>query len=435
MKPILHSILTLTLICITTYSVSAQYVLDEYYQQGEMLYEDHIYKAGIRTVKFHPLDDDLSMPVISLTSGERLLLTFDDLFADYMNMSYTIIHCNADWTPSNLLKQEYIANFQEAFITEYDYSINALIPYTNYEVVIPSGDMRLLKSGNYLLKVYVAGDESDLVLTRRFMVYEERVSVGGVVKRPSRVEYINVRQEVDFVVSHTDYMIQNPFTDLKVWLMKNQRWDNAIPDLKPQFLQNGQLLYQYDKENTFAGGNEYRFFDLKNLQSLTQNVSRIERDSVYTAFLKADVPRTISNYAVNFDINGQYVVRRLDATNSSTEADYTYVDFLLEYPAPLESSDVYLFGRFTDWKLLPEYKLKYDYTRNAYRTKALLKQGYYNYMYAVYSSDPPQADITVIEGSHWETENTYQILVYNREVGERYDRLIGFGELTSDDLY
>ncbi|MDZ7845870.1 MAG: DUF5103 domain-containing protein [Owenweeksia sp.] len=192
------------------------------------------------------------------------------------------------------------------------------------------------------------------MLTRRFMVYEDRVSVGGEVKRPSRVELMDVRQEIDFFISHQNYHIQNPFTDLKVHLFKNQRWDNVITNLKPQFLQNEQLRYQYDKENTFMGGNEYRFFDLKNLQSLTQEVGKIERDSVYTAYLLPDQGRNIANYSLQFDINGQYVVRRLDAGNDDTEADYAYVDFMLKYPTPTEKSDVYLFGKFSDWKLLPE---------------------------------------------------------------------------------
>lgn len=429
------TLLQIVLILGFSHSISAQYAIDEYYQEGELKYEDHIYKAGIRGVKFHPLDNQLGMPIIRLNSGDRLRLTFDDLFADFMNMSYTIEHCNADWTPSNLLKQEYVPNLQDSYIEEYEYSINALVPYTNYQLLIPNNDMQILKSGNYMLKVYMAGDKDDLVLTRRFMVYEERVTVGGNVKRATRVEYMNERQEVDFVISHSDYEIQNPFTDLNVHLMKNNRWDNAILNLKPQYIQNSQLIYQYDKENTFKGGNEYRFFDIKNMQSLTQNVSKIDRDSVYTAYLFPDKPRQITNYTLWEDINGQYLIRRLDATNSDLESDYVYVDFLLKYPSPIETSDVYVFGRFTDWKLLPEYRMKYDYGRGAYHLRVPLKQGYYNYMYAVYEPGKNEADVTKIEGSHWQTGNTYQILVYNREVGKRYDRLIGFVELSSEDLF
>lgn len=412
----------------------SQYVRDEYYQQKEMLFEDHVYKAGIHTVKLHPTNDELALPIIRLNSGQ-LRLSFDDLYDDFMNLRYSITHCNADWTASGLLQQEYIANLQDGYIENYEYSLNTFFPYTHYDLTIPNGSMRLLKSGNYLIKVWANEDENDLVLTKRFMVYEDLVSVGGEINRPSVVEYMNTRQEVSFTVAHGQYNIPNPFTDLKVHVMQNQRWDNPITDLKPQFLQNNQLIYNYQRENTFNGGNEYRFFDLKNMRTLSFNMRRVDIDSVFTVYMKDDASRAISRYAVIPDINGQFVVRRLEATNSGSEADYVYADFILQYPQPIETSDIYIFGKFTDWKLLPEYRLTYDYDRKAYRAKILIKQGYYNFMYAVYDKQNDQADLTEVEGSHWETENTYQILVYNREIGQRYDRLIGFGELSSEDLY
>lgn len=412
-----------------------QYTLDEYYNQGELKYEDHVYKPGIRTVRLHPPNRPMDMPVVALRRGQSLVLSFDDLFADYMNLSYTLIHCAADWTPSNLLKQEYIPQIQEGYITEYAYSINALIPYTNYKLTLPNSDMTITKSGNYLLLVYVSGDESDLVLTKRFMVYEDKVSVGGVVRRASRVDLMNEFQEVDFFISHPNYQFQDPFIDLKVELLQNQRWDNAISGLKPQFMQNTKLSYQYDLENTFKGNSEFRFFDLKTTQSLGLNVRHIDRDTAFTAYLKKDQPRAISKYSFNEDINGQYIVRRLDARDSDTESDYVYVDFYLEYPSPLTESDVYIFGSISDWKLLPEYKLKYNYDRQAYQSKILVKQGTYNFAYALLNENGRGADLATVDGTHWETENTYQIFVYNRQVGERYDRLIGFGELSSDDLY
>lgn len=162
---------------------------------------------------------------------------------------------------------------------------------------------------------------------------------------------------------------------------------------------------------------------------------KVDIDSVYTVFLKIDQSRAIAKYSVYPDINGLYLIRRQEATNSESEADYVYVDFILEYPEPIEKSDVYIFGKTTDWKLLPEYRLQYDRKRKAYRARILFKQGYYNFMYAIYDSEEGEADVTEIEGSHWEAENTYQILVYNRDIGQRYDRLIGFGELSSEDLY
>ena len=430
-----RSILFFLLSFVLLSELNAQYAIDDYYNQGELRYEDHIYKPGIRTVKFHPAGQPMDMPIVPLRRGAQLVLTFDDLFADYMNMSYTLIHCDANWTPSNLLKQEYIPKIQNGYIQQYSYSMNALIPYTNYRLTLPNEDMTISKSGNYLLVVYASGDESDLVLTRRFMVYEDKVSVGGQVKRASRVDLMNEYQEVDFFISHPNYQFQDPFVDLKVNLLQNQRWDNVITDLKPQFMQNTQLLYQYDLENTFPGNSEFRIFDLKTTQSLGLNVRHIARDSVFTAFLKGDNPRAISRYTFNEDINGQYMVRRLDAADADSESDYVYVDFFLAFPEPIRESDVYVFGKITDWKLLPEYKMKYNYERNAYQARVLFKQGIYNYAYALLDGSAMCADLSSVDGSHWETENSYQILVYNRQVGERYDRLIGFSELTSEDLY
>ena len=172
----------------------------------------------------------------------------------------------------------------------------------------------------------------------------------------------------------------------------------------------------------------------KNLQALSQNVRRVNQDSLYHAFIRAEAPRLISKYAVQFDINGQYVVRRLDAGDSDLEADYVDVNFLLKHPEPYREGDVYIFGKFSDWQLLPEYKLKYDYARGAYLGNFRLKQGFYNYSYAL-AMDSGKINLETVEGSHWETENDYQILIYNREVGSRYDRLIGIGELSSEDLY
>ncbi|MCR9155383.1 MAG: DUF5103 domain-containing protein [Bacteroidetes bacterium] len=407
---------------------------DRYYDGGPLKYDDHIYQAGIRTVRLVPVGNDLAMPVIALNSGAILELSFDDLYEEFTNLSYSIYHCNADWTPSDLMRNDYLTNFSDDYIQDFEYSINAFIPYTHYRLSIPNNNVGLKISGNYVIAVYRDNDPNDLVLSRRFMVYEEIVNVGGRVKRPTRVEKIDTHQELDFTISHGSYPIPNPFTDLKVTLLKNQRWDMAITDLKPQFLQNGQLIYQYDDENTFESFNEWRNFDIKNLLSLSLNVRQIRQDTFFKVYLRKDPSRAVERYSTQFDINGQNRVRRLDAANSDSEADYALVDFYLDYPNKIES-DVYLFGEFSDWKMRDEYKLYWDEQRKAYRCQSLLKQGFYNYAFAVNQSGKDYADLSFFEGSHWQTENDYQILVYNREIGSRYDRLVGFATFNSDDLF
>lgn len=426
-------VISLGLLLAATQLAFAQNKSETYFNGGPLVYDDHVYQEGILSVRFAPAGNDLAMPIIALNSGQQLELSFDDLYEEFTDMSYTIYHCTADWTPSDLMRNDYLSNLADEYLQSFQYSLNTFIPYTNYKLSIPNQRVRLTKSGNYLLVIYRNNDKTDLVLSRRFMVYEEIVNIGGLVKRATRVEKMQTHQEVDFEINHSGYAIPNPFTDLKVVLMQNQRWDNRIDNLKPQFLQNAKLIYQYDDENTFPGGSEFRFFDLKNLFSLSLNVRQITQDSLFTAYLKQDISRGVENYAFNPDINGQLRIRKLDAGNSDSEADYALVDFYLDYPQEI-SSGVYVYGELSDWKMLPQFEMYYDNERKAYRTQLLLKQGYYNYAYAIDDYTKVGASLGFFEGNHWQTSNQYQILVYHREIGSRYDRLVGFTELSSDNL-
>lgn len=414
----------------------AQYVEDAFYQDGPLRYSDHVYQQGLRSVQLAPVGSDRGFPIIALNSGEQLLFTFDDLYEEYVEYSYTVIHCDANWKPSDLLSSQYLANLTNDYINDYTYSINALVPYTHYRLTLPNEKINFTKSGNYLLLVYRDGDQSKPVITRRFMVYEELVNIGATVKRPTAVSLMNTHQEIDFNIYHPNYNIQNPYQDLTVHVLQNHRYDNAIMDLKPRFIQQGELVYNYDQENTFAGTNEFRFFDTKNLQSLTQNVREIKRTDKFEVYLTREEPRTSSAYSTWPDIDGQYAVRRLGAVNSATTADYALVSFYLRRPEGPLPRPVYVFGELSTWKLRPEFRMQWDEEARAYRLQAYLKQGYYNYMYAQLPDKPSHgANLKPLEGSYWETQNTYQILVYNRELGARYDRLIGYGAFNSQDLF
>ncbi|MDX5404736.1 MAG: hypothetical protein LPK28_04445 [Bacteroidota bacterium] len=100
-------------------------------------------------------------------------------------------------------------------------------------------------------------------------------------------------------------------------------------------------------------------------------------------------------------------------------------------PDPITNGNVYVYGGFSNRQLHPVYQMTYDYDVKAYRATILMKQGYHDYMYVVKYDGFPQPRMEPIEGNHWETENEYQILVYNRELGKRYDRLVGYSKLQS----
>lgn len=419
---------------LTASSAKAEKRVNQYNEY--LRYENYIYDSDIKTVQLNPFGDDQAPPIMRLNSGNQLYLNFDDLSAEFKNFSYTFIHCDAYWSPSDLMKQEYLTGFQTNYIEDYTFSLNTLVPYVHYELRFPNEDINFTKSGNYLLVVFQNDNPNDLILTRRFMVFEDIVGISAKVQRGTKVEYRDTKHEVDFTVNHFGYDIINPYNDLKIVLLQNWRWDNAISGLIPRFINGTSLEYNYEDENTFYGGNEYRFFDMKDLYNPLQRVARINTlDSIFHVYVVTDHDRSIARYSTYFDINGDRRIRNERAEFSEIEADYAWVHFRLNYPEQVSDGDIYLFGELSDWRFQPDFKMKYNASQYAYTATVLLKQGYYNYNYVFLKDGTYHGDPRKIEGSHFETENDYAILVYNREMGQRYDRLIGLTQVNSTDIY
>lgn len=409
----------------------------DYYHDNYLRYENFIYAANIKTVVLEKYLFPLSDPVIELHTDQRLFLSFDDLNGDIKNYSYTFIHCNADWTPSNIIISHYLPSFYDDLITDYHFSFNTKKPYTHYTLVFPNQNLSPLLSGNYILKVFETDNPDKVIITRRWVMFENLVQIEAKIKRATIIEDRYTKQEVDFAIFHPMVNIQNPFNDIKVTLTQNGRWDNAITNLKPLYLKNELLDYNYDEENTFNGANEFRNFDLRSLRFQTEYVQAIvEDDSTgYHIYVTNDRSKTTTVYSVWEDINGKFLNKIYDDRESDTEAEYVHVHFKLLYPDPIQKGTPYVFGGLTDWRLTKEGKLKYNYVQMAYETELYLKQGYYNYEYVVVNDGSDKLDETTTEGNHFETENDYAIFVYHRPVGGRYDQVIGWKKLNSRKVY
>ena len=74
--------------------------------------------------------------------------------------------------------------------------------------------------------------------------------------------------------------------------------------------------------------------------------------------------------------------------------------------------------------------MKYDLASSSYLGSAFLKQGYYNYTYAVMDRQG-RYDLSTVDGDWYETENEYQFMIYYRPFGSRYDQLISYKTLKS----
>ncbi len=406
---------------------------NDYFKENYMRAEDYVYKPNIKTVLLYRDGFVLTAPIINLNTSEKLILSFDDLDGDYKRMRYTFIHCDAYWTPSDLQPNEYLNAFMEDDITEYKFSFNTLQKYTHYSLSIPNERMNPGLSGNYLLKVYMEDEPDNLILTRRFTIADPKVTITAIVNKPTIVEYRNYKQEVDFSIDKTGYTVNDPYKNLKVIVQQNGRWDNAILNLKPLYINGDQLDYNYEDQNVFSGGNIFREFDIKGMNFYSEFIAKIfKEDDGYHVYLKAEEKKTYKVFASRKDINGRMFIRSDDNINDADiESEYVHVHFFLKYDAPVVDGGIYICGALTDWRFSDDAKMKYNYELKGYEANLYLKQGYYNYQYIFLENGSKVGDETVIEGSHYETDNEYTIYVYHREQGKIFDVLVGFKQFNT----
>ncbi len=396
-----------------------------YFRNDYMRYSNYTYKPNIKTILLHKSGFLLANPVIELKNAETLELSFDDLDADIKKYQYTIIHCNADWKPSDLKPADYLSGFTTDLITNASSSINTLQSYTHYKLEFPGTDVKPKISGNYILAVFI-DSLADVVLTRRFMVADTKVNINANVRQATNLDDKNYKQEIIFTLQHGAYNILNPYANLKVVIQKNSRWDNVITTLKPSLVRNNEIVYDYEYGNVFQGDNEFRNFDIKSLKYISEHLQNIvKRNNQYYVFLKPDERRSYKRYFFESDINGKFTVKNEEVRNSDTEAEYCHVHFSLLYPAPLVHGQLYIFGALTDWSFNDNSKMIYNYNTKTYERELYLKQGYYNYNYALVENGSDVADESYIEGTHSQTENDYTLYIYYKEPNENYDRLIG----------
>ena len=404
----------------------------EYISPNFLRYEDYTYKNNINSAQLFIKGDPLSMPVVFLNDNKQLSLHFDDMNSSFKTYSYKFIHCNANWEPSSLSPSEYIQGYFSGYIDEYVYSFNTLYSYIHYSMDFPNSEISFSKSGNYIIKVYANNNEDDLILTRRFYVVDRKVSIQPKIKMATLARYRDSKQEVDFNLILNNYPVRDPYQDIKVVISQNGRWDNAITNLKPIFVRSNELVYDYEEGNLFDGNNEYRYFDAKDLRYQSMNVEGIHLVAGKTnLYVIPEEPRSYKRYYSQDDINGKRLIKRDDSRDSNREADYMNTHFTLHRSEPITDGDVYVFGELSGWQFKEDFKMKYVAIDKEYRLSVKLKQGYYNYMYAVLPKNETKGDLSIIEGTHSETENDYYFFVYHRKSGEIYDRLVGFSKSNS----
>ena len=394
---------------------------------------DLVYDDNIQTVLLYRMGDQLTDPVIKLHSDDKLVLEFDDLSSESYNFRYTIIHCDKDWNTSDLNPIDYIDGFSEGDITNYAFSLNAIPAYIHYKLIFPNRDMNIKYSGNYIIKVYLDNDDDEnVILTRRFFVYEPLATVAtDIPYYPKKLKYTKLKQQIDLTVHLSDLFNQQADQRIRVFIRQNGRWDNMIRNLEPTAVLSNKLEYNYPDGIVFDGGNQFRYFDMKSFYYQAPNIRKIISDKDgYEVILHTDYSRANKPYETYKDIHGMRFIKARNDQETNIEGEYATVDFSLKVPK-FENADVYIIGALNDWQLNSNNKMSYDSRYRMYTASMFLKQGYYNYQYAVLAHGEKKADVTLIEGDNWETQNYYKVYVYYRNIVPEYDRLIGYHEFPS----
>jgi len=392
----------------------------------ELLYKDATYEEEIRTVQLYPNNNknwNVLDPPVAQLGRMNLVLEFDDLVQSPEDYRAKIIHCNRDWSKSRLHATDYLYDYNEFRITNDQSSADTKVTYIHYNYKLPQVKL----SGNYLLVVYRGSNENDIILSKRFMVYNNLVNINVTSPLEGRSSSDITKQQLDFTINYQNYELINPMENVYVTIRQNERWDNAITELKPSFIRDhvSELEYRYfNYENAFSAGNEYRFFDMRSLRSPGQAVQDADWNKYPIAVkLMTDAPRIYQAYAERRDINGDYYIVNVDAGNGDVYSDYVTTQFTLhtDYHIP---GEIYVVGKMNNWEQRSENRMRYDKKTNLYKADLILKQGWYNYKYVV-KNDTLNANY--LEGNHYQTENNYEIFVYYKPINRRSELLIGYG--------
>ncbi len=390
--------------------------------QDNFYFEDYVYMQNIKSVKFFAGNNPLSFPVSNL-SGTPLHFEFDDLDGDSKDYYYKIIHCDRNWSPSDLDESDYLFGFNGEEIVNKKNSSFTLLQYTHYSLRLPNKNMKWKISGNYLLVIY--DDDDEVVITKRFVVAESLIKIFAELNHSSDVSKYRTAHNIKITLDSKDYNIVDPLKEISVTVLQNGKWFDAVQNAKPKFVLGNEIRFDAFSPFEFDAINEFRYFDTRNLNSTNIEIESIDinRNGI-DVILEKDVIRKYSNYFFHKDINGNFLVFGEEGSYSSTTGQYTDVNFLLETFAPLTTGDIYVIGDFCNWQIYEENKLNYDKEQEGYTGTILLKQGVYDYYYAIVD-DEKNIDIVSLEGSLFQTQNDYMVLVYDKPFGGLYDKVIG----------
>ncbi|MFL2599327.1 MAG: DUF5103 domain-containing protein [Flavobacteriaceae bacterium] len=382
----------------------------------------------IKTVIFKGYKSNDQFPIVEI--DEKFYLSFDDLRGSDENFYYKISFFNYDWTPSKLFKSDFLKGYDDQRITNFRSSFGTKQSYTNYKIEFPNEKTKFLKTGNYLLEIF--DQKNDIVFSRKFLIYEKKTKINSIISSSNNLKNFNSHQNIKFSVSPVNLKFKNPKEDIKIVILQNYQWNSLVKDIKPIFIINDELQFNDNIKLEFEGGNEFYFFDTKDALAISNNITFVENNELYQTYLNTNIERNNYPYNNKQDINGDFKIRTLSGIDHDIESDYTRVHFSLAKNKINENEEIYIYGKFNNFSFSNENMMVFNPSLEIYEGNFLFKQGFYNYKYV--SRFDGEVSVNKISGSHFNTENSFQILIYHKPIGEIFYALIGVDKISSFNI-
>ena len=386
-----------------------------------------VFDERVRSLQVRSVTDNLTTgtPVVVLNTPDAIVIDFDMIEDDRSYLRYELIHCNADWQPSQLSYLEYLDGFNEGTIDDYEFSSATTVAYVHYRLVLPNEQLRFKLSGNYMVRIYDESDPDDTLIRARFCVSEQSASIAAFVTSRTDVDNNSRHQQLEITVDCERAPVADLYNDVVLTIQQNGRPDATRTLLHPLRVSGRKMIFEHLPDLIFPAGNEYRRFESVWNQLPGMGEDHIEYNApYYNHYLQVDKPRSSSGYLYDQTLRGGYLVREYNSEDGDTEADYVVVHFALEMPE-LFNTDIFIDSDAFNRTMSPESRMIYNRASGRYEKAVLLKQGAYSYQYLAVPSGRLTGNTETVEGDKYQTGNLYTVAVYTRVPGERYDRLIG----------
>ncbi len=384
------------------------------------------YKEQIRTLRVERRVLVLENGIVDGSDPDNTLhISFDEMSHDVHFYTYSIRMLQSD-----LLSGEYLRGFTTQDITDYEHSINTSREYTHYRFDFPNDDMQLTKSGAYELSVYEDGNPDNRIASIVFYVVEPLVPIEANVRSHTDIEFNGRYQQIDINLNTAALDLRDP-QEVRIDVLQNNRQDNRRTITQATFVEPGRLRYVNNKNLIFEGTNEYHHFDAFSCFYAGYGIDRVfhENGDYHVVLFPNEI--TQGQYIHEYDSDGRFVVNAERTNDPDTEAEYMWVHWTLPMEKPFFDGALYVGGDLFNNEMTLRNRMEYDTDAKCYWLTSLVKQGGYDYQFWFVPKDTQKTTTQRVDGSYWQTENDYTILVWFRPFGSRYDRLVGVTTVVS----